>query len=69
MLLAAMKYALSLGVDAIVPPGNFDHFRFGVTHIDEALASPLTEAERAMLSERLALVRDRPFFGEDCYTV
>ena len=69
MLLAAMRYALSLGVDALVPPGNFDHFRFAVTHIDEALASPLDDAGRDMLSERLAQVKDRPFFGADSYTL
>ena len=69
LLLAAMKYALSLGVDTLVPPGNFDHFRFAVEHIDEALAQPLTEAERALLAARLETVRDRPFFAESCYTL
>ena len=68
-LLAAVKYALGLGVDAIVPPGNFDHFRFAVEHIDEALENPLSDAERAMLCQRLEGVRDRPFFGEDCYAL
>ena len=69
LLLAAMKYALSLGVDTLVPPGNFDHFRFAVEHVDEALAQPLTGDERAMLAARLDLVRDRPFFDESCYTL
>ena len=69
LLLAAMKYALSLGVDTLVPPGNFDHFRFAVEHIDEALDQPLTEGERALLAARLERVRDRPFFGPDCYTL
>ena len=68
-LLAAVKYALGLGVDAIVPPGNFDHFRFAVEHIDEAIDAPLSVSERALLSERLEPVRDKPFFGPDCYTV
>lgn len=62
LLLAALKYALSLGVDAIVPPGNFDHFRFGVEHIDEALENPLADSDLALLRGRLDVVRDRPFF-------
>ena len=69
LLLAAMKYALSLGVDTLVPPGNFDHFRFAVEHIDEALDNPLSDAERALLAARLDQVRDRPFFGESSYTL
>ena len=69
LLRAAVRYALSLGVDTIVPPGNFDHFRFAVEHIDEALDQPLTEGERALLAARLERVRDRPFFGPDCYTL
>ena len=69
LLLAAMKYALSLGVDTLVPPGNFDHFQFAVEHIDQALAEPLTEAERTMLAQRLEQVGDRPFFGPECYSL
>ena len=68
-LLAAVKYALGLGVDTIVPPGNFDHFRFAVEHIDEAIDVPLSDRERSLLSKRLDLVRDRPFFDPDCYTL
>lgn len=60
-LLAAMRYALSLGVDTIIPPGNFDHFRFAVEHIDEAIASPISAGERDMLEKRLELMKDRPF--------
>lgn len=67
LLEAAVKYALGLGVDAIVPPGNFDHFRFAVEHIDAALENPLSEAERSMLKTRLLQVKDRPFFDRDCY--
>ena len=67
LLLAAMKYVLELGVDAIVPPGNFDHFRFAVEHIDRAVSEPLTDAERGLLESRLETVRDRPFFGPDSY--
>lgn len=62
LLLAAMKYALSLGVNTLVPPGNFDHFRFAVEHIDEAIAHPLTSDDLALLKARLADVRYAPFF-------
>ena len=65
LLLAAVKYALSLGVDTIVPPGNFDHFKFAVDHIDEMLAHPLSEEERAMLAKHLDEVKDYPFFNGD----
>lgn len=65
VLLAAVRYALSLGVDTIVPPGNYDHFRFAVEHIDEAIDCPLSPAERSMLEERLKTVQDRPFLDID----
>ena len=61
MLLAAMKYSFSLGADTLIPPGNFDHFKFAVEHIDEVLDSPLSEEETEMLRKRLPLVIDFPF--------
>ena len=59
---AAMKYALSLGVDTLIPPGNFDHFSFAVEHIDECIANPLCDADRAFLTEKLKTVRGKEFF-------
>ena len=59
---AAMKYALSLGVDTLIPPGNFDNFSFAVEHIDECLANPLNDADRAFLAEKLKTVRGKEFF-------
>jgi len=59
---AAMKYALSLGVDTLVPPGNYASFSFAVEHIEEALRSPLTEEENALLNGKLAQVRGKEFF-------
>ena len=61
VLLAAVRYDLGLGVDTIVPPGNFEHFRFAVEHIDEMIDCPLSPGERSMLEERLKTVKDRPF--------
>ena len=69
LLAAAVKYALSLGVDTIIPPGHFDHFKFAVEHMDELLASPLSEQEKEMLQNRLEQVKDAPFFDESCYTL
>ena len=67
MLLAAMKYSVSLGADVLIPPGNFAHFQFAVNHIDEVLARPLTEEDQALLSSRLTLVKDCPFYDPGCY--
>ena len=59
---AAMKYALSLGVDTLIPPGNYASFSFAVEHIDECLRNPLTAADREFLERKLALVRGKEFF-------
>ena len=69
LLLAAVKYVLSLGVDTLIPPGNFEHFRFAVEHIEEALDNPLSQSESDLLSARLPMVRHLPFFDQDCYTL
>ena len=62
LLTAAVKFVLSLGVDAIVPPGNFEHFSFGVNHIEDILAHPLTDEDLALLKAHLGNVKDYPFF-------
>ena len=59
---AAMKYALSLGVNTLIPPGNFASFSFAVEHIDECLANPLNDADRAFLEQKLQTVRGKEFF-------
>ena len=59
---AAMRYALSLGVDTLIPPGNFDSFRFAVEHIDECVDTPYSDADRALLAQRLEGVRGKEFF-------
>ena len=56
---AAMKYALSLGVDTLIPPGNFKSFSFAVNHIDECLESPSYDEE--LLKEKLKTVRGKEF--------
>jgi len=59
---AAMRYALSLGVDTLIPPGNFDSFRFAVDHIDACVDTPYSDADRALLAQRLEGVRGKEFF-------
>jgi aryl-alcohol dehydrogenase-like predicted oxidoreductase len=60
--LAAMKYTLSLGVDAIVPPGDFVNFSFVVENIDECLKNPLTDEDLTFLKQNYEKVKDYPFF-------
>ena len=62
LLLAALKYAASLGVDTIIPPGNWQHFKFAVDHVNEIFGTELTTAEKELLAARLKCVQDRPFF-------
>ena len=59
---AAMKYALSLGVDTLIPPGNYASFSFAVNHIDECLVQPLSTRDCILLQEKLKLVRGKEFF-------
>lgn len=59
---AAMKYALDMGADVLVPPGNYESFSFMVHEIDDALRSPLSPQDLDLLKARFGQVRDRPFF-------
>ena len=68
-LIAALKYTISLGVDILIPPGNFDHFRFAVQHVDEIAENPLSSEERLMLEQRLPDVIEYPFYSADCYEI
>ena len=46
---AAMKYAVLKGAQALVPPGDFEHFSFMLDHADECYSEALTEVEWKML--------------------
>ena len=59
---AAMKYALSLGVDTLIPPGNYASFSFAVDHIEECLANPLNDDDMRFLKAKLETVRGKEFF-------
>lgn len=63
--IAAMKYALSLGVDTLIPPGNFEDFSFVVENIDECLRNPLSDDDMALLAQSYEKVKDYPFFTPD----
>ena len=60
--MAAMRYALSLGVDTLIPPGNYASFSFAVDHIEACLNHPLSEMDRCFLREKLDTVRGKEFF-------
>ena len=67
MLLSTMKYSVSLGVDILIPPGNFEHLKFAVNHIDEVIENPLSEEDRRRLKARLEDVKEYPFYDPECY--
>lgn len=60
--IAAMKYAIAHGAHTLVPPGDIDHFRFMLEHIDEVIANPLTDDDLALLKREAELVRDETIF-------
>ena len=64
LLLAAMKYSVSLGIDTLIPAGDIEHFRFAVEHEDDIFGSPITEEEQRLLDEHLSLVEDCLFMPE-----
>ena len=60
--MACMRYALKLGADVLVPPGNFESFSFGVEHIEQCLAEPFGPQDEAILNERFLINKGREFF-------
>jgi aryl-alcohol dehydrogenase-like predicted oxidoreductase len=61
LLIAAMKYSRSLGVNTLIPAGDIEHFRFAVENADEIWGEPITEAQRALLDRLLPEVRNDLF--------
>ncbi|MCR4656681.1 MAG: aldo/keto reductase [Lachnospiraceae bacterium] len=66
-LLSALRFTDSLGVDVLIPPGNFDHLQFAVTHVDDFADKPLSDNEHDALKDHLPEVTDYPFYDPDCY--
>lgn len=58
--ISAMKYALSLGVNTLIPPGNFKSFSFAVDHIEECLQEPAYD--ESLLKQKLETVKGKEFF-------
>lgn len=60
--IAAIKYTLSMGADAVVPPGNFESFSFVTEHIEECLANPLNDKDMTLLEKELKKIDGHYFF-------
>ena len=60
--IAAIKYALQMGPDIILPPGDFKSFSFVVDHIDEIVNRPINNDETVLLENEFEQVKDHPFF-------
>lgn len=60
--LAALKYTLSLGAHAVVPPGNFEQFSFIVEHIEDCINNPLSLLDRKLLEDELIKIDGQYFF-------
>ncbi len=58
--IAAVKYALEMGADTIVPPGNFESFSFVVNHARE-IFTPITSQEKAILQQELLAINGAYF--------
>jgi len=62
LAVTAIKYALSKGVHAVVPPGNFEQFSYVVEHMDECVNNPLTDDDMRFLNQELINVSDKHIF-------
>jgi aryl-alcohol dehydrogenase-like predicted oxidoreductase len=49
LAVSAMKYTLSLGAHTLVPPGEFEYFKYAVDHIDECVNHPMTNEDMELL--------------------
>ncbi|MDD4076264.1 MAG: aldo/keto reductase [Eubacteriales bacterium] len=62
LAVAAMKYGLHKGAAILIPPGNINHQRFMVDHIDECVKNPLSNSEFALLRDEVEKVKDETIF-------
>ncbi len=62
LALAAMKYSLHKGAGMLIPPGNINHQRFMIDHIDECVQNPLSDEELALLRAEAQKVKDETIF-------
>lgn len=59
---AAMKYGVLKGAATLVPPGNIEHLRFMMDHVDKVYGEALSEEEWAMLRNEAVKVKDELIF-------
>ncbi len=62
LAIASMKYGFSKGAHTQIPPGDIDHFRFMLKHIDDVLDNPLTDEDLDFLRKEAELVKDETIF-------
>lgn len=62
LIVAAMRYALSVGADVLDPPGNFESFSFALEHADEVFSEELTARDKELLDARFLQNEDKLFF-------
>lgn len=61
--LAGMKYAVQhLGADVLLPPGNFECYRFMAEHVKQAFSDPIFADEQVALKARYQEGKTWPFF-------
>lgn len=63
LMVCAMKYGFYKGGATLVPPGNIEHFRFMLEHVDECLDNPLTPQELELLRTEAEKVRGELIFN------
>lgn len=63
--LAGMRFSLSLGADALIPPGNWECQSFMAGHVERAMKTPYSQQDKALLKERFGQVKDFPFFDRN----
>lgn len=59
----ALKYAFSMDINTMVPPGNFKSFAFAVENIDECLSEPLNSDDIEYLKIKLTEIDNMYIFG------
>jgi len=62
LVIAAKKYALEMGADVLIPPGDFRDFSFVVDHFDSFVNQPFSEEKKALLQQNFLASIAYPVF-------
>ncbi len=62
LIVAAMRYSLSVGADVLDPPGNFESFSLAIQYADEVFSTKLTTHDKELLAARFLQNEDKLFF-------